>query len=388
MSSRRSLFIALCVFALALVAAYGWYANQPRPMGTAAAPGTGGGVAATQAPVTVEVVTVERRAMAYDVSAVGSLVSNESVVLRPEIAGRIARIGFRDGEAVQRGAVLVELDNAVQRAELQQARAKLTLAKANSGRTEDLFARNFVSQSSRDNARAELDLARASLDLAQARLDRTVIRAPFAGVVGIRSVSPGDFVQDGDALINLEDIATLKLDFRLPELYLDRVQQGQALELATDVLPDETFAARVDAIDPLVDAQGRAVRLRASLANPAGRLRPGVFVRVRLVLAERPNVLVVPEAALVAAPGNVQFVYQVLEGKAQRVDVTTGMRRDAVVEIVSGLAQGAQVVSAGQLKLRDGAPVLVREQAATPAIMATPAIIATPAVTSAPGSAR
>ena len=381
MSSRRSLFIALCVFALALVAAYGWYANQPRPMGTAAAPGTGGGVAATQAPVTVEVVTVERRAMAYDVSAVGSLVSNESVVLRPEIAGRIARIGFRDGEAVQRGAVLVELDNAVQRAELQQARAKLTLAKANSGRTEDLFARNFVSQSSRDNARAELDLARASLDLAQARLDRTVIRAPFAGVVGIRSVSPGDFVQDGDALINLEDIATLKLDFRLPELYLDRVQQGQALELATDVLPDETFAARVDAIDPLVDAQGRAVRLRASLANPAGRLRPGVFVRVRLVLAERPNVLVVPEAALVAAPGNVQFVYQVLEGKAQRVDVSTGMRRDAVVEIVSGLAQGAQVVSAGQLKLRDGTPVLVREQAPKPAVMVKPVVTSAPEAT-------
>ena len=381
MSSRRSLFIALCVFALALVAAYGWYANQPRPMGTAAAPGTGGGVAATQAPVTVEVVTVERRAMAYDVSAVGSLVSNESVVLRPEIAGRIARIGFRDGEAVQRGAVLVELDNAVQRAELQQARAKLTLAKANSGRTEDLFARNFVSQSSRDNARAELDLARASLDLAQARLDRTVIRAPFAGVVGIRSVSPGDFVQDGDALINLEDIVTLKLDFRLPELYLDRVQQGQVLELATDVLPDEIFAARVDAIDPLVDAQGRAVRLRASLANPAGRLRPGVFVRVRLVLAERPNVLVVPEAALVAAPGNVQFVYQVLEGKAQRVDVTTGMRRDAVVEIVSGLAQGAQVVSAGQLKLRDGAPVLVREQAPKPAVMVKPAVTSAPEAT-------
>ena len=381
MSSRRSLFIALCVFALALVAAYGWYANQPRPMGTAAAPGTGGGVAATQAPVTVEVVTVERRAMAYDVSAVGSLVSNESVVLRPEIAGRIARIGFRDGEAVQRGAVLVELDNAVQRAELQQAGAKLTLAKANSGRTEDLFARNFVSQSSRDNARAELDLARASLDLAQARLDRTVIRAPFAGVVGIRSVSPGDFVQDGDALINLEDIATLKLDFRLPELYLDRVQQGQALELATDVLPDETFAARVDAIDPLVDAQGRAVRLRASLANPAGRLRPGVFVRVRLVLAARPDVLVVPEAALVAAPGNVQFVYQVHEGKAQRVDVTTGMRRDAVVEIVSGLAQGAQVVSAGQLKLRDGAPVLVREQAPKPAVMVKPAVTSAPEAT-------
>ncbi len=315
--------------------------------------------------------------MADDVTAVGSLVSNESVVLRPEIAGRIARIGFRDGETVQRGAVLVELDSAVRRAELEQARAKLTLAKANSRRTEDLFERKFVSQSSRDNARAELELARAGLDLAQARLDHTVIRAPFAGVVGIRSVSPGDFVQDGDALINLEDIATLKLDFRLPELYLDRVHKGQVLELTTDVLPGETFTARVDAIDPLVEAQGRAVRLRASLANPAGRLRPGVFVRVRLVLAARPDVLVVPEAALVPAPGNVQFVYQVHEGKAQRVDVTTGMRRDAVVEIVSGLAAGAQVVTAGQLKLRDGAPVDIREQAGTPTVTANPLVTST-----------
>lgn len=315
--------------------------------------------------------------MADDVTAVGSLVSNESVVLRPEIAGRIARIGFRDGETVQRGAVLVELDSAVRRAELEQGRAKLTLAKANSRRTEDLFERKFVSQSSRDNARAELELARAGLDLAQARLDHTVIRAPFAGVVGIRSVSPGDFVQDGDALINLEDIATLKLDFRLPELYLDRVHKGQVLELTTDVLPGETFTARVDAIDPLVEAQGRAVRLRASLANPAGRLRPGVFVRVRLVLAARPDVLVVPEAALVPAPGNVQFVYQVHEGKAQRVDVTTGMRRDAVVEIVSGLAAGAQVVTAGQLKLRDGAPVDIREQAGTPTVTANPLVTST-----------
>ena len=373
MSSRRPVVIALCVIALALGAAYAWYANQPRTAGTAAAPAAGG----AQAPVAVEVTTAERRAMADDVTAVGSLVSNESVVLRPEIAGRIARIGFRDGETVQRGAVLVELDSAVRRAELEQGRAKLTLAKANSRRTEDLFERKFVSQSSRDNARAELELARAGLDLAQARLDHTVIRAPFAGVVGIRSVSPGDFVQDGDALINLEDIATLKLDFRLPELYLDRVRPGQALELTSDVLPGEIHTATVEAIDPLVEAQGRAVRLRASLANPAGRLRPGVFVRVRLVLAARPDVLVVPEAALVPAPGNVQFVYQVHEGKAQRVDVTTGMRRDAVVEIVSGLAAGAQVVSAGQLKLRDGAPVDIREQAGTPTVTANPLVTST-----------
>ncbi|MBP7469372.1 MAG: efflux RND transporter periplasmic adaptor subunit [Thauera sp.] len=312
----------------------------------------------------VETHTVQTRALADDVSAVGSLVSNESVVLRPEVSGRIETIRFRDGETVRRGAVLVELDAAVERAELQQARASLTLAESNFRRTQDLFGRKFVSQSSLDDARAKLEVARAGLALAQARLARMQVRAPFDGVVGIRSVSPGDFVKDGDALINLEDIATLKLDFRLPELYLDRVRPGQALELSSDVLPGEVHSATVEAIDPLVDAQGRAVRLRASLVNPDMRLRPGVFARVRLILAERAEVPVVPEAALVPAPGNTQFVYRVEDGKVQRVSVTTGQRRDAMVEVVDGLAPGAVVVTAGQLKLRDGAAVKV---AATPA---------------------
>jgi membrane fusion protein (multidrug efflux system) len=268
---------------------------------------------------------------------------------------------------VRKDEILVELDSAVQRAELQQARANLTLAESNHRRTADLFARKFVSQSSLDTARSQLEVARAAVALAEAHLARMQIRAPFDGVVGIRNVSPGDFVQDGDDLVNLADIATLKADFRLPELYLDRIRPGQALDLTSDVLPGETFAATVYAIDPLVDAQGRAVALRARLDNPGGRLRPGMFVRVRLILAERPDVLVVPETALVPAPGDVQFVYRVADDRAERVEVRTGMRRSAMVEIVAGLAAGELVVTAGQLKLRDGAPVeLVAPPAAAP----------------------
>lgn len=373
MPSSRTFITLFSLVGLAALGGYAWHVNRtPAPgqpvaaqVKTAGAGGGGGGGAGQAAPVVVETQAVSVRVLDDDVSAVGSLVSNESVVLRPEVSGRIEAIRFRDGEPVRRGEVLVELDAAVQRAELQQARANLTLAEADFSRTQDLFGRKFVSRSSLDDARAKLEVARAGVALAQARLARMQIRAPFDGVVGIRSVSPGDFVKDGDVLINLEDIATLKLDFRLPELYLDRVRPGQTLELSSDVLPGERFAATVEAIDPLVDAEGRAVRLRASLPNPDMRLRPGVFVRVRLILAERGEVAMVPEAALVPAPGDVQFVYRVADGKAQRVNVRTGQRRDAMVEIVDGLQPGMVVVTAGQLKLRDGADVKVAAASAT-----------------------
>ncbi len=387
MPSSRHLVIVFSLGGLIGLGALAWYANH-RPTGAAApsaatpsAPAAGGtpaagGQAAPGGPVQVEVRAVEQRAMTDDVTAVGSLVSNESVVLRPEVAGRISVIRFRDGAAVRKGDVLVELDAAVQRAELQQAQASLRLADANIRRTEDLFARKFVSQSSLDTARSQLEVARATTALAQARLERTQIRAPFAGVVGIRDVSPGHFVKDGDALVNLEDIATLKVDFRLPELYLGRIRAGQTLEVSSDVLPGERFPATVDAINPLVDAQGRAVVLRARLQNAQGRLRPGMFVRVRLILDQRADALLVPEEALVPAPGNVQFVYRVVDGKAQRTEVKTGMRRDAMVEIVAGLLPDALVVTAGQLKLRDGVPVQIvqrdaRAGGASPAAQAT-----------------
>lgn len=367
MSVRRYSVLAACAAGLIGLGVYAWQANRAVP--TPAVSKDAALQSSVRAPaVDVETAPVLARAMADDVTAVGSLVSNESVVLRPEVAGRIASIHFQDGATVRKGVVLIEFDAAVQLAELRQEKANLALAESNARRTEDLFARRFVSRSARDEAASRLEVARAAVALASARFERTRIRAPFDGTVGIRNVSVGDFVKDGEVLVNIEDIATLKLDFRLPELYLGRLHPGQSLEVTSDVVPGEVFAATVDAIDPLVDAQGRAVLLRARLSNQDGKLRPGVFARVRLILADRPDVLVVPEEALVPAPGNVQFVYRVEGDKVRRVEVRTGMRRAGVVEIVDGLASGMQVVTAGQLKLRDGAAVRVVPAAAVAAV--------------------
>ncbi|MCL2876504.1 MAG: efflux RND transporter periplasmic adaptor subunit [Betaproteobacteria bacterium] len=358
-SFRRPLIAVLCLAGFAGLGAVAWRANHaPSPSVAGAGTGTGANVSRpAPAPAQVEVAKVTVREIVDDVSAVGTLVSNGSVILRPEVAGRVAAIRFRDGAAVHKGEVLVELDAAVQSAEVRQAQAELSLAEANANRVEDLFARQFVSGSARDEAVSRLEVARANTALTQARLERTRIRAPFDGIVGIRKVNVGDYVRDGDALINIEDIAVLKLDFRLPERYLARLRPGQELEVTSDVVPNVIFPAEVEAIDPLVDADGRAVLLRARLANDEGRLRPGVFARVRLIVERRDNVMLIPEAALIPAPGQTQHVFRVVDGVARQVEVKTGMRRAAEIEIVEGLASDDLVVAAGQFKLRDGTPV-------------------------------
>lgn len=314
-------------------------------------------------PLPVETARVASTSLALEATAVGSLRSNESVILRPETAGRITQINFRDGAAVRKGDLLLALDGAMQAAELAQAQANRALAQTNHQRTLDLFARKFISRQALDNAEAALKVQEAALSLAQAKMDKTRIKAPFAGIVGIRSVSIGDYVKEGQDLVNLEDIAALKIDFRLPESYLGQLRTGQNLEVASDALPGRQFAAVLDAINPLVEAGGRAISLRARLPNGEGRLRPGMFVRLRLILARRENVLLIPEQAVIP-DSKAPYVYRVVDGKAVRAPIVTGLRRDAQVEVVEGLRSGDEVVVAGQLKLREGASVRALGEAA------------------------
>jgi membrane fusion protein (multidrug efflux system) len=224
--------------------------------------------------VGVEVAKVEVMTLRDDAQAVGSLRSRQNVMLRPEIAGRIMSLGFTDGARVNAGQTLVQLDDTLQRAEVQQSLAQVSIAKANFVRNQELVAQNFVAQRVLDESAASLQVAEAQLSLSCARLDRMRIVAPFSGVVGIRNVNLGDYVKDGADLINLEDIGSLFVDFRLPERYQGKLTLQQSVELELDAFPNRIFRAKVEAIDPLIDANGRSIGVRALLPNTAGEVKP------------------------------------------------------------------------------------------------------------------
>jgi membrane fusion protein (multidrug efflux system) len=306
----------------------------------------------------VEASKVARTALPQGITAVGSLRSDESVTLRPEVAGRISAIEFREGERVARGSPLVRLDTAVAKAEEQQAHANLVLAQQKHTRALDLETKGFVSSQAKDEAENNLRVAEAALALAQAKLAKLTIVAPFTGIIGLRSVSVGDYVKEGADMVNLEAVDPLKVDFRVPEIYLTQLRVGQTLQLTLDAMPGKTYEGRVLAINPLIDAAGRSVVIRAQVKNQDSALRPGMFARVRLLTRDLQEALVVPEQAIVPQ-GDEWYVYRVVNGKAQRAKVDIGQRRDGKAEIVKGLQDGDVIVTAGQLKLREGVEVQI-----------------------------
>jgi membrane fusion protein (multidrug efflux system) len=311
------------------------------------------------AAVVVEASRVAVRPLLQEVNAIGTLRSEDSIVMRPELAGRIVSIGFAEGQPVRKGQVLVALDSSIYEAELAQAQASLTLSTANEQRSAELLAKGAASQRTRDESLSKMQMDQASVALAKARLAKTRITAPYDGVAGLRKVAVGDFVSPGQDLVTLDVIDPIKLEFRVPELYLAQVAIGQTVDFALDALPGRKFQAKVYAVDPQIDVDGRSLAIRARADNPDRLLRPGLFARASLGLARHENAPVIPEEAIMPQ-GNEHFVYRIAGGKAAMVKVTTGIRRDAVVEILSGLTASDTVVTAGQLKLHEGAPVSIR----------------------------
>ncbi|MCU0967535.1 MAG: efflux RND transporter periplasmic adaptor subunit [Rubrivivax sp.] len=376
----RALYTAVALIGMAVAGgAAWWWQNRPAPAASAgpsspagprtAAPGPSGGA---RGPATVEVAPAQTMTLADDAQAVGSLRSRQSVVVRPEVSGRIARLGFVDGQRVRKGQVLVQLDDSLPQAQLRQAEAQAAIARTNLQRSRELLGQGFVSTSAVDQNAAALEVADAQVALARAQVDRMRVLAPFDGTLGIRQVDVGDYVKDGADLVPLEDLSAMTVDFRLPERYLGGMRAGLPAEVTIDALPGQRFGARIVAVDAVIDPDGRALRARAEVDNPGSRLKPGMFARVRVVFAVRENAVVVPEEALVPLGGR-QYVFRVVEGEggqrvAERIEARVGLRTPGRAELLDGVRAGDVVVTAGQARIAgsERAPVRVVELGAAP----------------------
>lgn len=347
--------LALIVLAIAVMGGVGYYWKSSTSSSVAvpksADADKGGGLP-------VKAGAVRTGTISEEISAVGTLLANESVMIRPEREGRITTIHFNEGQIVRKGEKLVSLDTAEIEAQLAGVNSDATLNRSRFKRAEDLYEKKFISAQARDDAREALNQSLARQSEIRARLDKSTVLAPFEGVAGLRQVSPGAYVKAGQDVARLEGIGTLKLDFRVPELYLGRIRTQQETVVLVDAFAGESFRGEIYAIEPAVDEQTRSVLLRARIPNPGVRLKPGMFARVVLVLETRENALIVPEQALVPM-GKERFVYRLADGKAVLTKIELGLRRPGEVEIRQGLSAGDAIIIDGQLRLRDGAAVTV-----------------------------
>jgi membrane fusion protein, multidrug efflux system len=382
--ASKAIYTAVAVAGIAAASAAAWWYQRPphsadgaRSLAANAAPPavsspqlSASGAAAGGKPPAVEVAQVEVARLVDDTQAVGSLRSRRGVVLRPEVSGRITQLNFADGQRVRKGQVLVQFDDQLPLAQVQQSQAELSIAQANQKRNQELVSENFISKRSLDESAANLQVAQAKLALAKATAARLRIVAPFDGIAGIRQVNVGDYLKDGSDIVNIEDLEALYVDFRLPERFQSKISRGQSAMLGIDALPGRTYMAQIQAIDPLIDANGRSVGVRGCVDNRLLQLRPGMFARVNTVFGVRENARVIPEEAIVPQGGK-QYVIKLLGGAGEartsrRVEVKVGLRTPGKVEIVDGLEAGETVVISGQQRVqKDGTQVSVVEVGVT-----------------------
>jgi membrane fusion protein (multidrug efflux system) len=290
-----------------------------------------------------------------ELQAVGSARANEQVTLAANVTERIERLLFDDGMYVRRGQLLAVLSNAQEQAALAGARASASEAASQLERIKSLSKQGFATRALLDQQRAALSEARASEESVQAQISDRMIRAPFAGYLSLRNISAGAIVNTGTPLVTVSDISRIKLDFTVPETQLAQLRPGLPIKAYASAFPDQPIEGTISVIDPVIDPQSRAVMVRATLPNPGNRIKPGMLLTVRIETGRR-SALALPEAA-VLSEGEDRYVYTVdRERKVKRTPIRTGLRDNGVIE-VSGLPEGALVVSEGVIKISEGRTV-------------------------------
>jgi membrane fusion protein (multidrug efflux system) len=316
--------------------------------------------------VPVTALTLAPQAWSDTIEALGTAKANESITLTAKIAETVRRVNFADGQKVDAGDVLVELTSSQQAAQLADAQAMAKDAQRQFDRQQDLVKQGTVSKALFDTSTAARDSGQAKVAAIRAQLADRVITAPFAGVLGLRQVSPGTLVQPGTAITTLDDIHVIKLDFAVAETELAALKPGLAVKARSPAYPQQVFEGRIESLDSRVDPVTRALTVRALVANPDALLKPGMLLNVALYTRER-DALTVPELALVPT-GSKQFVYRIgADATVQQVEVKIGARREGIVEISSGLAAGDRVVVEGTVSLRDGTQVAIAGEGTTAA---------------------
>jgi membrane fusion protein (multidrug efflux system) len=347
--SRRDRIGAPVKLGVVAVALFAAACTDSAPQAGAASPPPG----AAAVPVITRAAHVEQ--MGIEIEAVGTTQANESVEVTSKASNTVTAIRFQEGEEVERGAVLVEMDAAQARAALAEAEASLTRSKSAFDRSRDLQSRQALSVADLEQVEADLKADEARVAAARSRLDDTVIRAAFSGRTGFRHVSVGSFVSPGTLITTLDDTSVIKLDFTVPETYLFVLRRGLPVTARAAGLPDRTFKGAITNMDSRVDPVTRSVTVRAELDNPDGVLRQGMFMTVSLQ-GELAPTLLVPEEALVPERGKA-YVFVVADGVVERREVRTGKRKPGYVEIVDGVGEHERVVVDGTQHVRDGSKV-------------------------------
>ena len=352
MRMLRILRLGVALAACTLAACSKGEADAAAAKGGPRAAGAAGGMP----PMAVEVAVAQRDTVVDAIDATGQIEAVQVIELRPEVEGRIERILVEEGRIVGRGTPLFKIDDAELRAQVDRATAERDLARQALTRTKGLLDQKASTASELERAEATARSTQAQLDLLELRLARTTVRAPFAGVVGRRLVSLGDYVTTSTRLITLQTFDPQRAVFQIPERFADRLALRQKVAFRVAALPGREFVGVVDFVDPVVQLPGRTLMAKARVANPRRELQSGMFIEARLATATRPDAVVIPEDAVLSLQGS-RVVWAVKDGKADRRDVELGVRTPGFVEVKKGVQAGEQVVVGGAERLQPGAPV-------------------------------
>lgn len=342
------------LLALAALAACNQAESERKGGGGAGGPGGPGGGGPPAMPVEAAAARVDTVVDA--ILATGQIEAVQSIELRPDVEGRVVQILVREGSLVAAGTPLFKIDDAELRSQVAQLKAERDLARQSLTRTRDLLSQKASSQAELERADATMRSTEAQLERLQVRLARTVVRAPFAGVVGQRFVSLGDYVTSDTRLAALQTVSPQRASFQVPERYAEQLKPGLEVTFRVASLPGREFTGKVDFVDPIVQLPGRTILVKAQVPNRQRQLQAGMFIEARLATAVRPGAVVIPEDAVLPLQGS-NFVWIIADGKAARRQVELGVRTPGFVEVTSGVEAEEQVVVGGQERLSEGAPV-------------------------------